>query len=307
MLFDGLPFTLAQLPDLHLTPYGLRQLLACGSVRSLLRGVYVDAAVPDSLVLRARAAALVVPPHVVACRRTAAWLLGVDTLAIGAHLSVPPVELVVPEGEAPVRRHGCRGFVAQLRPEDVTYLAGPVEVRLTALLRTACALVRWLPRRDALAAVDAMLHAAAVLLPELYDGLERFAGQRNVNRARELLPLAEPRTESPGESWLRLRLLDAGFPRPQAQYEVYEADGLLVARLDLALVQHRTGLEYDGEEHHTSPADRAYDARRQGRLTRMGWQVCSFRREHVLGHGNELELAVGELLGIVPRLPRRSW
>ena len=44
-----------------------------------------------------------------------------------------------------------------------------------------------------------------------------WKGGRNIDRARRLASFCEPRAESFGESWTRLRILDAGFPRPVAQ------------------------------------------------------------------------------------------
>ena len=303
MLADGLPFHIRQLDSVHLTPYGLRRLLAAGLVRQVSRGVYVDSAVPDGIELRATALALVVGDRGVACRTTAAWLFGLDVRPPGEHRLPPYAEVAVLEGQTPVRRPGCRSYVAQLAPDDVLEIGG---VLVTTPLRTALDLARWLSRRDGLAALDAMLHLHLVELPALLVEVERFAGDRYVDRARELLRIAEPKTESPGESWTRLRLIDAGFPRPEAQYEVRDPDGRLIARLDLAYVKQRTGVEFDGEEDHSAESDVAHDEDRRRAMERRGWQVLVARKQHVLGYGPELELAVGEALGIEPRQLRRS-
>ncbi len=51
-----------------------------------------------------------------------------------------------------------------------------------------------------------------------------------------------------GESWLRLRIVDAGFPRPVVQIEVLDADGRCVYRLDLGWPDRRLAVEYDGQD-----------------------------------------------------------
>ena len=50
-------------------------------------------------------------------------------------------------------------------------------------------------------------------------------GHRGVVQARELVELADPRAESPQESRTRLRCVDAGFPCPEPQIEVFDATG----------------------------------------------------------------------------------
>ncbi|MGH8939705.1 MAG: hypothetical protein ACRDV2_10200, partial [Actinomycetes bacterium] len=84
--FGPEPFTGPEAVRTGLGRDPLRALVATGRVRRVLRGVFVDACVPDTLELSARAVAKVVPPGTVICGRTAAWIWGVDALAMGAHL-----------------------------------------------------------------------------------------------------------------------------------------------------------------------------------------------------------------------------
>lgn len=298
-ILHGLPFTRSEAAASGMTGRSLFALLQNGDLRRVVRGVYVDARAPDTLLLRAAALAKAVLPHAVICRRTAAWLLGIDVLAIGSHLELPPVEFVSPAGTAVTRRAGTRGFTAILPDSDITVVAG---LLVTTPLRTALDLARWLERPDALAAVDAMLHAGLVELAELAAALERHPGMRWIAQAREIVDLAEPKTESPMESRTRLRIIDAGFPRPEAQIEVHHASGVLLGRLDMGYRKSRKGVEYDGEENHTSAEDRRHDEARREAIEREGWDLLVVVREHVLGPGPAFELAVGEFLGIAPKL-----
>ena len=113
--------------------------------------------------------------------------------------------------------------------------------------------------------------------------LPRFKGFRGVVQLRELAPLVDPRSESPGESALRLRWLDAGLPAPELQVPV-RAAGILRYRGDLGLPALRFLAEYDGREHHTTPADRAYDEQRRAWLRDRGWVVVVLTAREVLEH-----------------------
>ncbi len=303
MLHNGLPFSRAT--ALELTGRRAYRLVASGQVREVLRGVYVDAAATDTLELRCRAAGLVLPPDAVLCRGTVAWLLGVGDVRLPGDRGAPPVECVLPAGRTPVRRPGLRCYAAPLVAADVVEIDGLLR---TTDLRTALDLARWCPRPMALAALDAMAGLGLLDLERAQDELGRFPGHRGVQQARELLALVEPLTESFGESWLRLRVHDAGFPPPTAQVPVTDVHGVLVYRLDLGFEKRRKGLEYDGDEHHASSAQQLADAARRDRLRHeFGWDVVGFHRGHVWGPSLTLERAVGELLGLAPQIARRRW
>jgi hypothetical protein len=94
-----------------------------------------------------------------------------------------------------------------------------------------------------------------------------------VERVRKLLPLADGRAESPGESRLRWVLHDADFPAPIPQCEVTCLNGATY-RIDLAWPDFRLGLDYDGVEFHTGKALTG-DRTRLNALTRAGWTIQS--------------------------------
>jgi hypothetical protein len=85
-----------------------------------------------------------------------------------------------------------------------------------------------------------------------------------------------------------------------------DVSGREVYRLDLGYRKRRVGLEYDGLEDHDSDEDRAHDEERRARLEReFGWVTYGFDRGHVFGRKPLVELVVGEVLEMEPRLPRR--
>ena len=85
-----------------------------------------------------------------------------------------------------------------------------------------------------------------------------------------MIALADGRAESPMESRLRVRLVLAGLPRPQVQYEIRDDRGRFVARLDLAWVEQKVAAEYDGAWH-ALQLDR--DRQRLNGITLEKWTV----------------------------------
>ena len=138
--------------------------------------------------------------------------------------------------------------------------------------------------------------------------VERWERCRYVEKARRLAALVEPLTESQPESWLRLRMIDAGFPRPQVQIPLLRPDGSVRYRLDLGYPELMAAFEYDGLEFHTSREDRAHDEYRRDVIRRVfGWRLTVVGRGEVLGRSMRLEYAIGEILGMEPQIRRRQW
>lgn len=263
------PFTTATAIALGYDRKALSRLVERGVLRRPFTGVYLDAAVPDTPQTRARAACLVMRPDMVLCDRTAAWLWGEDVFAY-AELDGPmPLESYTLRGHRATGRRGCAGGSRDLKPEDWCTMEG---VRVTTPLRTALDLGCNLPRRDALAAMDALARAHGFTRHDATELLGRYRRRRGVVQARELVALMDPRAESHPESWMREVLAAHGMTMPELQHWVM-IDGVPTYRLDLAYVRAKIAIEYDGEEFHSSAADRAYDERRRAWLRAQGWYV----------------------------------
>lgn len=303
LIMDGRCFLRADAIRYSLSDARLAALVRSGAVRRVLQGVYVDSRRPDDLNLRVEALALVCPPGGAVARRTAAWLRGVDARGPDEWATPPVVECIVPRGATPMRRPGVRCYEAPLG-DDVEEFAG---LRVTTTARTAVDLLRWLPPNLGLGALDALAHKEFVTPERVQDEVERWAKHRNVETARRLAAFCEPATESPPESWLRLRILDAGFPRPEAQIAVTLEDGTRY-RIDLGDRERRLGWEYDGLEFHSSREAQRHDEERRGRLrVEAGWNILAVGRGEVLGKRLDLERAIGEMLGMEPQILYRTW
>lgn len=287
------------------SPGGLRELRTAGRLVQPLRGVLHRCDLPDTVETRAAAAKLAMPTGAALCRGTAAWLMGIDARPPGRHLVPPPLECCISRERHVVARTGLRCYETDLLPEDVLEIGG---VPCTTPGRTAIDLARWLMPGMGLAVLDAMARRTLVDPAELSYLVERWRGDRYVAQARRLIGWCDPRSESYGESWLRLRFLDAGFPAPELQIPLTDDVGVELRRLDLGYRRYRYAWEYDGEEYHLGREAEAADRWRRADIERRwGWTVIGLGKNLVLGPSMALEYGVGEVLGMEPLLRRRLW
>lgn len=272
-----MPFTPRMAEAWGVSRAQLRAHVEQGLVRRVLRGVYAVAQAPDDIHLRAGALGLVVPRSAIVTDRTAAWLHGVPILPRTALRSTPPIQVFQSSGTR-VRRPGVLSGTRGLLESDVTEVDG---VRATTALRTALDLGRLLWRFDALAAIDGFLRIG-VQHEELLQQISRFKGYRGVRQLRALAPLGDRRSESPGESGLRLHWHDAGLPAPELQLWVYDDHGVAVYRLDLTLPELRYAAEYDGERFHSASDDVEHDGdRRKWLRNHARWEIDVFTKVDV--------------------------
>lgn len=299
------PFTrrTAALDDV--SDHALASLCHAGQLVRPSRGLYLPAHLAHDVEARAAAISLVLPAGAALARESAAWLMGVDVRPPGRWQHHPLLECLVPLGTTRPRRPGLNAFVSDLPNDDVVLVAG---VPCTSPTRTALDLARYRPRFMGLGALDAFTHAGHTSVAELEAAALPLRGHRFIRRARELIALCEPGTESMGESWTRLRLIEAGLPRPDVQISLRQ-HGVEVYRLDLGFVEHKVGVEYDGIEHHLrTPEQRSHDAARRADIERrFGWRVLAATGNDIFGRRPTLEDAVMELLGVSLEFRRRVW
>lgn len=202
-------------------------------------------------------------PEAVFSGRTAGWLHGLDLPP------ADPVEAIVPDA-----RFSCRAGIklhrAMLPASDVVRLRG---LPVTSALRTAVDLASRKPIVDAVVALDMALHRRLISFTELRSFREANRGIKGIATLRRAIELAEPATQSPMETRLRLLLVMAGLPRPQAQVSLHDPLGRFLGRPDLYYRASRLGLEYDGATHRDNLVE---DNRRQNRLLNGGIRLLRF-------------------------------
>lgn len=86
----------------------------------------------------------------------------------------------------------------------------------------------------------------------------------------QVLDLVDLGAESPRETWLRLLLIDGGFPRPQTQIPVYGPDGYARYYLDMGWPDMMITIEYDGDGHRERPRFKN-DIIRAEYIAHVGW------------------------------------
>lgn len=281
------PFSTAMALREGLSSLMLTRLVEAQLLRRPIRGVYVTAQAGDSVSLRAAALAQVAPADAVICGRHAGWLHGAEmVLAPHEHLELQPICIFRPSGHGRLRNKLADSGERWFATEDTMELHG---LLVTTPLRTALDLGR-LERRDrAIAGLDAMARLGGFSLEMLKHAVVRFRGMRGVVQLRQLVLVVDPLAESPGESVLRLRWIDAGLPAPQLQIEVLR-NGVVIARLDIGNGELRFAAEYDGAEWHSSPTQRAHDVARRELLDQeFGWEVVALRAENVFGQQQNCE------------------
>jgi len=214
--------------------------------------------------IRLAAAKQRLPDTAVFSGRTAAFLHSLDARPpIAIEATLPPTTVTTHLVGITIRR-------CQLDADDVVLVQG---MRVMSVLRTVVDLACRLELVEAVVVLDAALHKAEVRIEELQDWARKHAGYRGVAKLRRAIEVAEPRSESPMETRLRLGLMLAGLPRPQAQVDLRDPSGCFVARVDLLYPDHRLVIEYDGATHRESISA---DNRRQNRLINAGYRVLRF-------------------------------
>jgi hypothetical protein len=177
-----------------------------------------------------------------------------------------PIELIWDSRRTP------SGLVVRnetLGDDEVTRIAG---LPVTTLARTAFDLGRHLPRGRAIARLDALSRAICFSGDDVLRLADRHAGARGVRRLRDVLPLVDRGAASPKETWLRLLLIDAGFPMPTTQIPVQDSRGL-IAMLDMGWEEFMVAAEYDGDLHRTDRRRYAWDQKRSRLVAGLGWNA----------------------------------
>jgi hypothetical protein len=250
-----------------LTAYRLRS--RCTAIHP---DVYVPAGTDLTATARARAAWLwsrrrgIVAGHSASALHGARW---VDHQA--------PAQLLYEHCRPPA---GIRTWSAQIAADEFQLVSG---LPTTTPARTAFDLACRNSVVNAVAAIEALARATRLNVADAQVLADRYKGHRNVRRARTALTLVDAGAESPRESWLRLLLVEAGYPRPQTQIPVYGQYGELVALLDLGWEKVKIALEYEGDHHRTDRRQFHRDIARYEALPDLGWITIRVTAEDMPG------------------------
>jgi AbiEi antitoxin C-terminal domain/Protein of unknown function (DUF559) len=240
-----------------LTPYGLRSRYV-----ALHKDVYIPRDAALTAVLRAKACWL-------RSRRRGA-LAGFSASALHGSQWIDPTlpAAIIDTNRRPVA--GVEVWEERIEADEIAVVNG---MRVTTPARTALDLARRQPKSTAVAAIDALAQVVELKSADIELLAERYKGRRRIRAARSVIELVDGGAQSPKETWLRLLLVRAGFPRPQTQIAVRNEWGWAEAYLDMGWEDIKVAVEYDGDHHLSSRAQYVKDIRRLEMLERTGWIV----------------------------------
>ena len=177
-----------------------------------------------------------------------------------------PIELVWCNGRPPA---GIRVFKEQLADDERGLWASH---SVTTPLRTAYDIGRRGRLGDAVARLDALGSAVPLSAESVAALADARRGARGIRQLRTALSLYDPGAQSPQETWLRLLVIKAGFPRPRTQIPVV-VGGRTRYYLDMGWEELKIAVEYDGDHHRTDRAQFVRDITRLEELAGLGWII----------------------------------
>lgn len=261
--------------EIHERPFVGSEVLAAGLVRKhelrsrfrpVFPDVYVGADVELTLHTRAAAGWLWSHREGVIAGLTAAGLHGAKWIDDSL-----PVEVVWSNARRPL---GLKTYDFRLRAGEFMTLD---ELRVTTPERTAFDIGRRGHVDEAVARLDALGHATGFNALDVLAVAGRHRGARGLRQLAVALDLYDPGAQSPKETWLRLLLIDAGFPRPRTQIPVLGPDGDPLYYLDMGWEDMSLAVEYDGVQH----ADQiGYDIVRNEYIASVGWTTIRVAAGH---------------------------
>lgn len=212
----------------------------------------------------------------VASHASALWLHGIDVAP------PDPPHLTLPPGAT---SHTTLGVLhrSPLERVDVTVRRGLPVTTLPRAIVDAGAHLSLVQLHDATAQAITGRRTTARLIEEACLRVESAPGRIGHGRLRTVLAgwTEAIRPDSVAEATVLRRIAAFGIPWPVTQYDVLDAAGAFVARVDLAWVRERVCREYDSDGYHP-PSKVEADERRRARIEAAGWSVDVIHRGHLL-------------------------
>jgi len=261
----------AQAVQLGVSRKALRTRAGRGSLVTLGGDVYLVAGAPLTWEGRVLGLLLAAGPGAVASHRTAAALWGIE----GFNKGTP--ELTVPRGKR-FRRNGARVHestdlaLMTVRRRNGIPVSDPARTILDIARRTSderLALAIESARRLNLTSWRALIATLAAHARCGRPGIVRLRRVIAENVHREEI------TDSDFELMVLALLVERGLPEPALHHEVRDAQGRLIAEVDLAYPGHKIAIELDGSDHRRREVFER-DRPRQNALVLAGWTVLRF-------------------------------
>lgn len=230
--------------------------------RRLLHGIIVDADVPDSALLRVKAALACYFDDAFASHASAArvWRVPVQTRP-GEHVTVS-------DDTHRLRRLG----VTSHHRVDAA-VAVRHGVRVSILTDLFVELAEELSLVELVVAGDWMVRRHGVRIKDLRRAAAAASPGHAGRLARQAARFVRRRVDSPMESRLRMLIVLAGLPEPVVNMSVHDVDGEPVRRFDLSWPDVRVIVEYDGRHHVERVEQWEADLDRREEIDDEGWRI----------------------------------
>lgn len=270
---DGV-FTTAEARALGLSSFDLARLCKHGRLKHLARGIYTVPAAeplsPEQVHRRLAAGVCRLYPDAVLTHHSAVIAHGLPVFDLGPALG--RVLLSRPVGMERLAQH----WIIRPRP---SWLGCTTQPGLPTS-DLASTLVMHALEHGSMAgvvALDRALHTELVRFSEVEAIAANVAGWPRSHRVRTMLAYADGKSESVGESRLRVDLAVGGI-EVEPQVVIRDEQGRFVARVDLAVRDSKVVIEFDGAVKYTDGGPEALMAekRREDQLRRLGYVVVRF-------------------------------
>ena len=98
------------------------------------------------------------------------------------------------------------------------------------------------------------------------------------------------------ETRVRLLITRGGLPEPVIHHTIYSRNGDYIGTPDLAYVDAKIAIEYEGSQHRNDPVIYADDIERREQMQEAGWYVIRVISDHVFKHPVWLVARIGRVL-----------
>ena len=292
---SGWPVLRTEAPALGVSGRTLRG----AEFRTVFAGVVVHATIPDTIVVRSRAAVLLAPEGAIISHFTAARMWGGR---------VPDNEWTHVSFMRDVRFR-VRGIKPHRyrRRLDIRKRHG---LEVTSPEQTFCDMARYLGLVDLVALGDSLVRKKRFSPEHLVQYAQAWSGQfasEVVTAAR----LVRSNVDSSPETALRVLMVLAGFPEPEIDIHIDEADGTTRYRIDMGYKRARLAIEYDGKWHDTLEQRAKDESRRTELEVEDDWTFVIVTGDDLYGDTEglvqRLRAAAREAGVEVPPQPSQAW
>jgi predicted transcriptional regulator of viral defense system len=268
-------FTRRQAADLNLTAHRVSTALAQGWLLEPYPGVLAIRGAPVTYERELIAATMAAGGHGAASHRAAARLHQLDGFGNSStiEVSVDRTHRWSPSRQGVLR--AVPHHIVALEPCDLVHVDRIPTTNLARTLADLGSVVRD-RRLVARALTDARRRGASLeWLRETAERLHR-PGQRGTGvllRLLDAIPFEGRVPDSWFEELLAACLAHPRLPRVVPQYEILDAHGRFVARVDLAIPSVKLGLEAHSRRFHFGPQAEPLDEQRDVRVAACGWEL----------------------------------